>query len=215
MSAAVLTAPVLTAPVLTAPAQPAAPALPTTAPARPTRGPLPGPGDDRAWAEVVSRYTGLLRGVTRRSGLPRDEADDVVQETWVRFFSCAGDLRDPECVPGWLATTARRECLARSRKQWRETPTHDGTTPEVVSEAPDPLERWAASQEAAALRVAVRALPARERALVELLLEPEPVSYSEISRRLVMPVGSIGPVRGRALRRLRGLLAPACEVAAR
>ena len=187
----------------------AAPALTPAAP----RGPLPGAADDAAWSDLVGRYTSLLRGVTRRSGLPAEEADDVVQETWVRFFSSAGDIRDPERVPGWLATTARRECLARRRRTWREAPTYDGTAPEVVADVPDPVERWAAEQEAALLRAAVRTLPSRERALVELLLEPEPVSYSEISRRLAMPVGSIGPVRGRALRRLRAALATACEPA--
>jgi DNA-directed RNA polymerase specialized sigma24 family protein len=46
---------------------------------------------------------------------------------------------------------------------------------------------------------------------VELFLEPEPLTYREISARLGIPVGSIGPVRGRALRRLRGLLAGRVE----
>ena len=51
-------------------------------------------------------------------------------------------------------------------------------------------------------------LPPRWRALLVLLaMDPAP-SYEEISQRLSMPVGSIGPTRGRALRRLHVLLEP-------
>lgn len=163
-------------------------------------------GDEQAWAELVARHRPLLTAVTRRHGLSADEAADVVQETWVRLFEQLPAIRDADRVPGWLATTARRECVARRRRAWRESVTSDGDCPEVAADQPDPVDRLDAQHRADQLRSAVRELPERERAVVEALLEPEPLTYAEIARRLRMPIGSIGPVRGRALRHLRAAL---------
>jgi DNA-directed RNA polymerase specialized sigma24 family protein len=53
---------------------------------------------------------------------------------------------------------------------------------------------------------AIEQLPDRERRLIRLQLDPAEPGYARISCVLPIPVGSIGPVRGRALRRLRTLL---------
>jgi DNA-directed RNA polymerase specialized sigma24 family protein len=53
---------------------------------------------------------------------------------------------------------------------------------------------------------AIEQLPDRERRLIRLQLDPAEPGYACIGRTLPIPVGSIGPVRGRALRRLRNLL---------
>jgi DNA-binding Lrp family transcriptional regulator len=49
-------------------------------------------------------------------------------------------------------------------------------------------------------------LPWRWQKLLEMLMADPPVSYAEISSQLGLPVGSIGPTRGRCLERLRVLL---------
>jgi len=51
-------------------------------------------------------------------------------------------------------------------------------------------------------------LPRRWQRLLELLMADPPSSYTEISDELGIPVGSIGPTRGRCLARLRALLQP-------
>ena len=162
-------------------------------------------GEEAAWRALVQRHRGLLLHIARRHGLGAHEAEDVVQETWARLFQHLGALRDPERLTSWAATTATRQCLAVHRRSRREQP----GGPDAVEAACtwDVDEVLDARQRAAALRRAVARLPRRERALVEVLLEPEPPSYAQISARLAMPVGSIGPVRGRALRHLRALLA--------
>jgi DNA-directed RNA polymerase specialized sigma24 family protein len=53
------------------------------------------------------------------------------------------------------------------------------------------------------VRVAVRRLPANQRPLVEAPRAPAGTSYAALSRRLGMPLGSVGPKRGRAVARLR------------
>ncbi len=144
--------------------------------------------------------------IARRHRLGREEAADVIQETWARLLAHAKDLRDAERIAGWVATTAARECIAVRRRAWREEVTPDSVVDGIQEwDVDDQLD---ARRRAAELRTAVASLPRRERLLLELLLEPDSPSYAEISRRLAMPIGSIGPVRQRALQRLRSLLAP-------
>jgi RNA polymerase sigma factor (sigma-70 family) len=162
-------------------------------------------GDATAWATVVAQYQQLIFSRTRRHGLCPEEAADVSQETWTRLLEHAGDVRDPERLAGWLATTANRECIAVRRRSWREEARPDtsleGTHEKHGDDGLD--DRLDAHHRAQALLAAVAQLPVRDRRLIEMLLEPEPPTYSEISSRLQMPIGSIGPIRARALRRLR------------
>ena len=158
-------------------------------------------GDATTWAEVVARYQGLISSRARRHRLSPDQAADVSQQTWMRLFEHAGDVRDPERLAGWLATTANHECIAARKRSWREEARPD-TCLEGTYE-PDWNDRLDAQSRAKALRAAVAELPVRERQLIEVLLEPQPLTYAQISSRLHMPIGSIGPIRARALRRLR------------
>jgi len=61
--------------------------------------------------------------------------------------------------------------------------------------------------DAEALRQAFALLPPRCQRLLGLLVVNDPPSYKEISARLSMPIGSIGPTRGRCLEHLRRILA--------
>jgi RNA polymerase sigma factor (sigma-70 family) len=166
--------------------------------------------DEAAWRMAVERYQGLLFWTASRYRLTAEETADVVQETWARLLEHLDDIRDPERITGWLATTAARQCLAVIRRRRREAPAPQELLDSVSTWDPD--DRLDAVQRARALRRAVATLSRRERELMEVFLEPEPPSYAEISRRLSMPIGSIGPVRMRAMRRLRAMLEPAPEL---
>ena len=162
-------------------------------------------GDAKAWADVVAQYQPLISSRARRHGLCPEEAADVSQQTWMRLLEHADDVREPDRLAGWLATTAHRECIAVRQRAWREEARPD-TSLDGTHESPsdDRLDdRLDAQHRAQVLRAAVAELPLRDRRVIEILLEPEPPTYSEISSRLQMPIGSIGPIRGRALRRLR------------
>src|SRR6266576_1518803 len=67
-------------------------------------------GDKAAWDALVERYAPLIWSICRRYRLDRVDADDVAQSVWLHLLQHLGDLRDPAALPGWLATTARREC---------------------------------------------------------------------------------------------------------
>lgn len=162
-------------------------------------------GDVEAWNEIVARYAPLLLGVLRRFRLDRLSAEDVAQTVWLRLVEHLGDLREPRALPMWICTTARRECLrqiAESRRSIPRNPLEESWHGELVEEQ-DPIKDVEQAQRREALLMAMAELPDRQRQLLVLLTRDPPPPYTEISERLGMPVGSIGPTRARALDRLR------------
>ena len=70
-----------------------------------------GDGDQEAWNELVERYAPLVWSICVRYRLSRQDIDDVGQSVWLLLVEQIGKLREPAALPGWLATTTRRECL--------------------------------------------------------------------------------------------------------
>ena len=159
-------------------------------------------GDEAAWSAIVHRYGGAIRGALRGFRLDAADEQDLTQITWMRLLEHGDSVRTPEALPGWLATTARREAMRRQTARLREVVVDPAEWPEVP-DATDADAGLLATERAAAVARALATLPPRPRALAELLVrEPEP-SYAEISLALGMPVGSIGPTRARCLEALR------------
>jgi RNA polymerase sigma factor (sigma-70 family) len=171
-------------------------------------------GDPTAWNAIVDEFAGLLWSVVRGFRLNEAQSADAVQTTWLRLVEHIADLREPEHVAGWLKTTAHRVCLQVIRQGGREQLTDweedRGPVSGVRYEGPDEdgPEAAAMRQEQQVLvRRALAELPDRHRQLMELLVASPPISYQDISARLGMPVGSIGPTRARILAHLREALA--------
>ena len=113
----------------------------------------------------------------------------------------------PDRIGSWLATTARHECLRHVARAKKVVLVDDDLAfYDVVTHQPDVDERLLADESAEAVREAMSRLPWRWQRLLELLMADPPASYAEISSQLDLPVGSIGPTRGRCLERLRVLL---------
>jgi RNA polymerase sigma factor (sigma-70 family) len=163
-------------------------------------------GDRAAWESLVQRYERLVWGVTRSHRLNDADAADVCQTTWMRLLEHLDDLRNPDALSGWLATTARHECLRVLRHQARQIPTEQDEMPEEA--VPASIDaRLLASETDAALWKAFATLSGRCQALLRLLAGDPPASYDDISLALGMPIGSIGPTRGRCLTSLRQAIA--------
>jgi RNA polymerase sigma factor (sigma-70 family) len=165
-------------------------------------------GDRTAWERLVDQYSRLLWAMTRDFKLAESDAADVVQATWVRLLEHIDRIEYPERIASWLATTARHECLrhlAAGKRVMVVQDDHDAFS-EAVSHQPDVDERLLAEERAQAVRDALSTLPSRSQRLLELLMADPPVSYTEISDQLGVPIGSIGPTRGRCLERLRLVL---------
>ena len=74
---------------------------------------------------------------------------------------------------------------------------------DVVASGPEVDESILADERDQVVRDAMSCLPAHWQRLLELLMADPPASYAEISDQLGVPVGSIGPARGRCLAQLR------------
>ncbi len=159
-------------------------------------------GDGAAWDEIVQRYTPLLMSVLRGFRLPEADVRDIVQTVWLRLVEHLGGLREPRALPGWLVTTTRNEAIKTLKARSRSMPldvfegrdANDGVS---IDEDLLRVERREALLEAFA------ELGHRDRELLVLLTADPAVPYAEISRRVGIPIGSIGPTRARALSKLR------------
>jgi RNA polymerase sigma factor (sigma-70 family) len=164
-------------------------------------------GDRWAWERLVNQYARLIWAMTRDFKLVESDAADVAQATWLRLLEHIDRLEYPARVGSWLAVTARNECLRCVAARKRVVLVHDDVElKDAVAIEPEIDERLLADERAEAVREAISRLPPRWQRLLELLMADPPVSYAEISDQLGLPVGSIGPTRGRCLARLRVLL---------
>ena len=159
--------------------------------------------DGEAWAALVRRFSGLVWSITRSYGLDRSDAADVSQTVWLRLVDNLDRLREPDRVGAWLSATTRHECIRVSRQRWRTTPTTETEIFESWSVDDDPAAGVLRGERDAALSEVVATLPDRSQALLRLLMDDPPASYSEVAAGLGIPIGSIGPTRQRCLRTLR------------
>jgi RNA polymerase sigma factor (sigma-70 family) len=160
-------------------------------------------GESRAWAQLVSR---LERVVWKTVNMSTDDAEvrqDAAAATWLRLAENLATIRDPERLPGWMVTTARREVVAHFRRN-RLVLDNRGAFREPPATESDPAERIEERELREALRTAFRRLPDECQELLSLLilLDPPP-SYEEVETQLQRPRGSLGPTRARCLERLR------------
>lgn len=158
-------------------------------------------GDQAAWAELVRRYESLIRRIAQRHRLSAADTEDIVQLTWLRLAEHIWEIRDPARIAGWLACTARNECIQLFRRRrctvsldGLDLPADEHAQPEAVVAAADERHRLAA---------ALRTLPPRQEQLMRVLLAPSGPSYADAARILGLEIGSVGPLRQRALARLR------------
>jgi len=159
-------------------------------------------GDERAWSALVDRFSKLVWAIARNHRLGADDAAEVSQTTWLRLAEHIDRLQDPSKVGGWLATTARHESLRVLRGAGRQIPMGDDM-PEPDRPAPSIDEELLRNERDRMLWQAFSRLPARDQALLRLLISDPMPSYDEIGAAMGMPVGSVGPTRARCLERLR------------
>lgn len=162
-------------------------------------------GDRASWDELVSRYNAMLWGIARSYRLGGADAGDAVQTTWLRLVENLHRIEDPERLPGWLATTVRRECLRILRR--RERPAESTDEFDDIPDGGDPLDAGLLADERdAALWRALSAISTRCQQLLRVLMASPPPAYAAVAAALDMPIGSIGPSRQRCLDQLRRIV---------
>ncbi len=162
-----------------------------------------GDGEPVAWDEIYRRYGKLVSTTVRSFRLQEADALDAVQMTWLRLAENAHRIRSPERLGGWLATTARRECLHILR-QAKPAAGAIGIAPEtVVDPSVGPEQRVIDADTSRTLWELVAELSPRRRTLLRTLFTDNPWSYAEVAHVAGIPPGGIGPTRARALQQLR------------
>jgi len=158
-----------------------------------------------AWEILVGQFAGLIWATARGLGLEAADAADVSQTTWLRLTEHLDDIRDPERIGGWLASTARNESLRLLRHAQRQIP----MDPTWDIPENDPVRTSGvdsgllATERDELIRLAFESLPRSCQALLKVLMVDPAPSYAEVSCALNISIGSIGPKRSRCLHRLR------------
>jgi RNA polymerase sigma factor (sigma-70 family) len=159
-----------------------------------------GEGDQAAWNSIVDRFGGLVWATVRAHRLNAVDGAEVVQTTWLRLVEHLDRIRDPERLGGWLATTARNECLRQIRHSAREIPSE---LTELERGDSGSLDRdLLIAERDRAFWKAFTELGERCQGLLRVLMAETEPSYQEVSAALGMPIGAIGPTRRRCLERL-------------
>lgn len=174
-------------------------------------------GDRSGFDDLVEEVTPLLWHVARSNGASRWQAEDVVQRAFLALVRHAERIDEPRAVVSWLVTTTKRDAWrARGREHTGRADDIPDTLGQVDGDDVDwvatatpergPDEATELSSEAEVLWAHVQSLPQRCRALLRVIAFSDRPDYASISEALDMPIGSIGPTRGRCLAKLRALL---------
>ncbi len=158
-----------------------------------------------AMAELVELLTPILWHTARAQRLDTATAEDVLQSSWLALVRSADSISDPRAVLQWLIVATRREAWRVLRSQGRQTP-QDIADDAVVEVAESPELAAVRGEAQQRLWKHVSQLPERCRALLRVIAFADRPDYAELARSLGMPIGSIGPTRGRCLAKLRASL---------
>jgi RNA polymerase sigma factor (sigma-70 family) len=160
-------------------------------------------GEEPALDELVRIMSPVLWHVVRATGLDRETAEDVVQNTWLTLVRSADSVRDAQAITRWLCTAARREAWRVSKLATRTRPVDDDVLDARLPDQSSPEADVVTQDDQAALWRALGRLPERCQRLLRIVAwEPRP-DYSSVAETLGMPIGSIGPTRRRCLDKLR------------
>lgn len=178
------------------------------------------PGDDRAlsrflagdvlgFEQIVRHYSTMVFSLAARVVGPA-EAEDVVQETFLRAYHGLEKFRGESSLKTWLyaialnRARARRGTLGRLRAMFSPGRTNENDAFASLDDAPDPAlspeENALTKERRVRLRAAIRALPDEFRTAV-LLRDLEGLSYEEVAEVLGVPIGTVRSrlARGHAL----------------
>lgn len=163
-------------------------------------------GDRARMGELVSLVTPILWHTVRAQNVPQSSAEDVIQAAWLALVRNADAISDPRAVLQWLVVTARREAW-RTVKAERRVDPQDFEADDLIAPtdaAPEPTVVREAGQ--SALWNHISQLSQRCRELLRVIAFADRPDYAMLASALGMPVGSIGPTRGRCLAKLRAQL---------
>lgn len=156
-------------------------------------------GERAAFDELIERYADRLRGYVRRVAHNDADADDLVQDTWLRVLRGLAGLRDPKRLRSWLFGIAHRVLIDRLRVRYAEPA--QASVEALVDETDLQAEHLRHDQ----VERGLAALGPPEREAV-VLFYLEQLSLAEMAEVMAVPLGTAKSRLHRARTRLRAVL---------
>jgi RNA polymerase sigma-70 factor (ECF subfamily) len=148
-------------------------------------------GDQRAFLALYDRYSSRVYSLALQMMRDRMMAEEVVQDTFLKLWSRAGQyLTERGSLLIWLLTIARRTALDRLRLESRRPTLSNETDPELVWELTPEPESTSEEARWHSLYLAVQSLPEDQRNVIELAYY-QGMSQSEIADTLDLPLGTV------------------------
>jgi RNA polymerase sigma-70 factor (ECF subfamily) len=168
-------------------------------------------GSEDAFGVLVGRYRAPVMRLAYRLTRDPDEANDIAQDSFMRAYRRIGEFRPDRPFARWLFVIARNASLDAIRRR-RRTAALANVAEEPSAEL-GPEELALRNDEAARVQLALGALPAKYRNVLELYYLGG-LRYREVALALDIPLGTVKTYISRAKRRLRDELAAALPLAA-
>ncbi|MDQ6622824.1 MAG: sigma-70 family RNA polymerase sigma factor [Verrucomicrobiota bacterium] len=164
-------------------------------------------GDRDAFELIIRANSRALFAIAYGVLQNRAEAEDAVQDAFLKAWRSRWRVREPEKFPAWLATIARHRARDLMRKR-RTVPLADELTGQVDPAAAGQAEEARAAEVNGHVQAAMADLPETQRVALTLRYF-EALDYATIERTLGLTNGALRGLLGRALQTLRKRLQPA------
>ncbi len=168
-------------------------------------------GERQAFARLVEKYQRPLYAMLRRLVRQHEDADDLLQECFLRAFQHLEEFEVSRPFYPWLYRIALNLALSSMRRRKWQLPMESLDL--LSSGEEDPEKSIAASEFHVALERAIAKLPAEQRTIL-LLRTREDMSYQELSQTLGIEVGTVMSRLARAREKLRAWMRPHLEAVA-
>jgi RNA polymerase sigma-70 factor (ECF subfamily) len=155
-------------------------------------------GDQGAFAELLNRHKRLAYQLALGIVKNPSEADDLVQESFIKAFRSLARYNPQYAFTTWLCKIVSNHCLDHLRRKKIQSISLDepipGRTSDIKREIPDwscnPEQLLARKQQMLSIDQAIDALPPRYKRVI-VLRHKEDRTYEEISQILKIPLGTV------------------------
>ncbi len=161
---------------------------------------------ESAWEEFLRRYQDLIYSCLRRYSLPEDDTREAFQITVAAIVTSLQNLRQPDRLSSWIIGIAVRQGAKRAQAIGRERATdpEDEQLLDLPSAEELPESERLVLERTYQVRLALGTLGERcQRILSALFLEVPPKDYEALAAEEGISSGSVGPIRGRCLERMK------------
>lgn len=164
-------------------------------------------GDDDAFKELVMRYEPVVAATVTGMLGNCPEAEDVGQETFIRFYKALGSFRGDSSVKTYITRIAMNQAINEIRRKTRRGKVFSSTPADEIADMPDRRSSGDDGPDRELVEQAIQKLDDDFRSVIVLRLI-DGYSTAETAEMLNIPVGTVLSRLSRAQKKLKGLLKP-------